>query len=125
MPIFGGFGAASGQRTGLSSLVSQRLNTSRSDRTRRDHANATLPKKAPRSKAAHKPSLTDGYQEPKLDDCLDIAALANGESTKVINLSLQGRLPFPSKNDQIVRYIFTHLQSHTDQSPPTELWLAK
>ncbi|KAE9389920.1 hypothetical protein BT96DRAFT_1066449 [Gymnopus androsaceus JB14] len=52
------------------------------DRTRRDHANATLPKKAPRTKAAQKPSLTDGYQEPKIEDCLDIAVLPSGESTK-------------------------------------------
>ncbi|KAE9383466.1 hypothetical protein BT96DRAFT_1033001 [Gymnopus androsaceus JB14] len=114
MPAFGGFGATMGQRSGLSNLVSQRLNTSRSDRTRRDHANATLPKKA-RSKAIRKPSLMDGYQEPKVEDCLDTGALPNGQSVSVINLSLQGRLHFPSKNERMEYKLPANMVHYTRQ----------
>ncbi|KAE9384656.1 hypothetical protein BT96DRAFT_1007847 [Gymnopus androsaceus JB14] len=91
---FGGFGnvLGLGLQSGIANLVSQRLNTGRSDQTRREHANATLPRRKPWSAATPKPWLSD--PQLKLEDCMDMAALPNGESTQAINLSLQGCLPF-------------------------------
>ena len=108
---FGGFGNVSGLglQSGIANLVSQRLNTGRSDRTRREHANATLPRRKPRSAATPKPSLSD--PQLKLEDCMDTAALPNGESTQAINLSLQGRLPFPERHVQTVCYLLTFFRT--------------
>ncbi|KAJ3780174.1 hypothetical protein GGU10DRAFT_437944 [Lentinula aff. detonsa] len=86
----------SAQRTsGLSALVSSRLDSSRSNRARRDHAAGMLPRK-PRSKAQRKPSLMDGFSIPKIEDCITSALSPAGQPLDVINLSMQGRLPFPS-----------------------------
>ncbi|KAJ3793016.1 hypothetical protein GGU11DRAFT_854086 [Lentinula aff. detonsa] len=81
--------------SGLTSLVSSRLDSSRSNRARRDHAAGMLPRK-PRSKAQRKPSLMDGFSVPKIEDCITSALSPAGQPLDVINLSLQGRLPFPS-----------------------------
>ncbi|KAE9393326.1 hypothetical protein BT96DRAFT_999572 [Gymnopus androsaceus JB14] len=110
-PALGGF--ASGQRSGIANLVSQRLNSSRSDRARRDHANAVLPRK--RSKATSKPSLTETYREPRVEDCIDTAALPTGESTPVINLSLQGRLSFPGRSTRIEYRLPNYMVHYTRQ----------
>lgn len=114
IPAFGGFSMASpspGQRSGITNLVSQRLDTSRSDRARRDHATATLPRKK-RSKAVRKPSLRDGYQERKVENCIVEASLPGGQPINVINLSLQGRLPFPSMEITRVRDLILLFYPH-------------
>ncbi|KAJ3714576.1 hypothetical protein DFJ43DRAFT_1160836 [Lentinula guzmanii] len=55
--------------------------------------NAT--KEAP-LQAQRKPSLMDGFSVPKIEDCITSALSPAGQPLDVINLSLQGRLPFPS-----------------------------
>ncbi|KAJ3991902.1 hypothetical protein F5050DRAFT_1812031 [Lentinula boryana] len=67
--------------------------------TQRDHAAGMLPRK-PRSKAQRKPSLMDGFSVPKIEDCITSALSPAGQPLDMINLSLQGRLPFPSSIQQ-------------------------
>ncbi|KAE9388836.1 hypothetical protein BT96DRAFT_1003817 [Gymnopus androsaceus JB14] len=113
----GGF--ASGQRSGIANLVSQRLNSSCSNQAQRDHANAVLLQK--RSKATSKPSLTGTYCEPQVEDCIDTAALPTGKSTLVINLSLQGRLSFPGRGTRIDLTYFDNLAVKDRHQDPTSI----
>ncbi|KAJ3744997.1 hypothetical protein DFH05DRAFT_1459908 [Lentinula detonsa] len=84
--VAGGSADPSAQRTsGLTALVSSRLDSSRSNRARRDHAAGMLSRK-PRSKAQRKPSLMDGFSIPKIEDCITSALSPAGQPLDVINL---------------------------------------
>lgn len=97
--------------SGISQLA-QRLDNCGADRQRCEHAAAMRtadgePKKKrrKRSKAVDKPRL-EGVDGAKTEDFLQKAIGRNGEVEVVMNVSLQGRLPFPDRDTCKVCLLF-------------------
>lgn len=91
------------RQSGLSQIA-HRLDSRGADRQRCEHAAAIRTedgepkrKRKKRSKAVDKPQL-EGVDGAKMEDFLQKATGVNGEVESVMNVSLQGRLPFPDRD---------------------------